>query len=96
MDIALPSISLPGDRLQRMSYERLRRDGFQDVERLGKQYAALNSSRLWAPCPKNSTHLPKRIVTGALFSLIEPCYGATFAILDIKNVTRQYALSIVR
>src|SRR4029077_12504043 len=35
------------------------------------------------PCPKHSTRLPKRIVTGALFSLIEACYGATFAIVGI-------------
>ena len=37
-------------------------------------------------CPKNSTRLPRRIVTGALFSLIKPCYGSTFATSDIETL----------
>ena len=38
-------------RLQPISYEPLRRIGFCDVERPGKQYAALN--RLSVPCAEN-------------------------------------------
>lgn len=78
---------LVGGRLRRISYEPLRRHGFQDVERLGKQYAALKSSQLWAPCPKNSMRLPNGVVPSALFPLSR-AMAQLFAALDIENVTR--------
>ena len=60
-------------RLQPISYEPLRRDGFQDVEWLGKQYAALKSSRFSVPCSENLDALTERSHV-ALSPLIELPY----------------------
>ena len=69
MDIAFPVFVRR--RLQPISYEPLRRDGFQDVEWLGKQYAASKST---VPCSENIDALIDRVVTVALSPLIERPY----------------------